>query len=140
MLLLRIKYLFHRLPLICRLGISCAALKLADVRLPLGLAGQGGESGHITIEVEVIHSVHNHEQRATVTINLHGADTYLMQTSNHFGPYVGVGLYVFRNHFLVIDEGECLTKALHLSVEKSLIRCSSERLHTSICPFFSLTM
>ena len=44
----------HPLPLLITAGIGGAALEPGDVGFPFGLPREGGEAGHVSLEVEVI--------------------------------------------------------------------------------------
>ncbi len=53
-------------------GVS--ALEAGDVGFPICLAGQGGETGVVLDEIEVIGGVHDHEDPAFKAVDLHVKD------------------------------------------------------------------
>ena len=50
----RSKYHLHPLPFIVAAGVSGAALEPGDVGFPFALPREGGEAGHVALEVKVI--------------------------------------------------------------------------------------
>ena len=113
---LPLKDALHQLPLVGGAGVGGAALELGDVCFPFGLARESGEACHVALEVEVVGGVHDHEQAAAATVYLHVEDADFALAGNDFGPYVRMHFYIFRNHILVIYEGQCLAISFHLSV------------------------
>ena len=63
--------IFSIRPLLGRSHGRVAALEAGDVGFPLCLAGQGGETGVVHDEVEVIGGVHDHEDPAFKAVDLH---------------------------------------------------------------------
>ena len=84
------KNLFHQMPFACRRQARVGALTLSYIGFPFGLAGQGGQSCHITFPVKVIYCVANHKHMVFKTINLHIKDADLTLAFNDFGPHMGV--------------------------------------------------
>ena len=66
--------IFSIRPLLGRSHGRVAALEAGDVGFPLCLAGQGGETGVVHDEVEVIGGVHDHEDPAFKAVDLHVKD------------------------------------------------------------------
>ena len=62
------------MPLLGRSHGRVAALEAGDVGFPICLAGQGGETGVVLDEVEVICGVHDHEDPAFKAVDLHVKD------------------------------------------------------------------
>ena len=46
-------------------------------------------------------------------IDFHRQDPHFVLARNHLRPYMGMCLNVSSNHFLVINEAQCLTKPFH---------------------------
>ena len=111
--ILRVEYLPHQSPFLSRGGIWVAALELAYVGFPFGLAGKGGEPCHVTVPVEVVHGVHYHEQDAALGVNLHREYAYGVLSGYDFGPDVRMYLYVFLDQFGVVFQCQGLTIAFH---------------------------
>ena len=63
--------IFSIRPLLGRSHGRVAALEAGDVGFPLCLAGQGGETGVVLDEIEVIGGVHDHEDPAFKAVDLH---------------------------------------------------------------------
>ena len=66
--------IFSIRPLLGRSHGRVAALEAGDVGFPICLAGQGGETGVVHDEVEVIGGVHDHEDPAFKAVDLHVKD------------------------------------------------------------------
>lgn len=66
--------IFSIRPLLGRSHERVAALEAGDVGFPLCLTGQGGETGVVLDEVEVICGVHDHEDPAFKAVDLHVKD------------------------------------------------------------------
>ena len=66
--------LLHEVPLLGGGHGGVAALEAGDVGFPLCLAGQGGETGVVLDEIEVICGVHDHEDPAFKAVDLHVKD------------------------------------------------------------------
>ena len=66
--------IFSIRPLLGRSHGRVAALEAGDVGFPICLTGQGGETGVIHDEVEVIGGVHDHEDPAFKAVDLHVKD------------------------------------------------------------------
>ena len=66
--------IFSIRPLLGRSHGRVAALEAGDVGFPLCLTGQGGETGVVLDEVEVICGVHDHEDPAFKAVDLHVKD------------------------------------------------------------------
>lgn len=72
--MIQLEDLFHEVPLLGGGHGGVAALEAGDVGFPLCLAGQGGETGVVLDEVEVICGVHDHEDPAFKAVDLHVKD------------------------------------------------------------------
>ena len=105
----------HELPFVGGTGVGWAALELRDVRFPFGLAGESGESRHVALEVEVVDGVHDHEEAAAAAVYLHIYDADFALAGYYLGPNVRMHFYIFRDHCLVIHEGQRLTVSFHFS-------------------------
>ena len=112
-LLLRVEYLHHQRPFLGRGGSRVAALELAYVGFPFGLAGKGGEPCHVTVPVEVVHGVHYHEQAAALGVDLHREYAYGVLAGYDFGPDARMYLYVFLDQFGVVFQCQGLAIAFH---------------------------
>lgn len=111
--ILRVEYLPHQSPFLGRGGSRVAALELAYVGFPFGLAGKGGEPCHVTVPVEIVHGVHYHEQAAALGVDLHREYAYGVLAGYDFGPDVRMYLYVFLDQFGVVFQCQGLTIAFH---------------------------
>ena len=83
------------MPLLIAPRIGATALKLSYVSFPFGLAREGREACHVTVEIEVIDGVHYHEKITAFAVYLHIEDAYSTLTFNDFGPDVFMDLNVF---------------------------------------------
>lgn len=90
-----------------------AALEAGDVGFPLCLTGQGGETGVVHDEVEVIAGVHDHEDPAFKAVDLHVKDADLADPLLNLGPNVPVSLDVALNHLAVPNQLKCLRITFH---------------------------
>lgn len=73
--MLLIKNPLHELPLLVTAGRSGTALELGHVGFPFGLAGKGGETRHISLPIEGVDDIANHEKGTAVEVDLHVEDT-----------------------------------------------------------------
>lgn len=112
-LLLRVEDLGAELPFLIAAGIGCAALELRDVGFPFGLTRKRCKTRHVALEIEVVTSVHDHEQLTTETVYFHRDDSNLMLTGNDLRPHVAVYLAVLLNQLRVIYKCKCLTITFH---------------------------
>ena len=92
-------------------GVS--ALEAGDVGFPICLAGQGGETGVVLDEIEVIGGVHDHEDPAFKAIDLHVKDADGTDPLLNLRPNVPVSLDVALNHLAVPNQLKCLTISFH---------------------------
>ena len=104
---------FHHLPLLVTAGVGCTPLELGDVRFPLSLTREGGQAFHIALPVKIVHGVANHKETSPLAVDLHIEDAYLPLAIDNLWPYMGVSFHIFRNHFLVINQGQRLTISFH---------------------------
>lgn len=93
--------IFSIRPLLGRSHGRVAALEAGDVGFPLCLAGQGGETGVVLDEIEVIGGVHDHEDPAFKAIDLHVKDADGTDPLLNLRPNVPVSLDVALNHLAV---------------------------------------
>ena len=107
--------LLHEMPLLGGGHGWVAALEAGDVGLPFGLAGQGGETGVVLDEVEVIGGVHDHEDTAFKAVNLHVEDADGADALLNLGPDVAVGVYIVLNHPVITDKVEGLAISFHFA-------------------------
>ena len=105
--------IFSIRPLLGRSHGRVAALEAGDVGFPLCLAGQGGETGVVLDEIEVIGGVHDHEDPAFKAIDLHVKDADGTDTLLNLRPNVPVSLDVALNHLAVPNQLKCLTISFH---------------------------
>ena len=105
--------LLHEMPLLGGGHGWVAALEAGGVGLPFGLAGQGGETGVVLDEVEVIGGVHDHEDPAFKAIDLHVKDADGTDPLLTLGPDVPVSLDVALNHLAVPNQLKCLRITFH---------------------------
>ena len=105
--------IFSIRPLLGRSHGRVAALEAGDVGFPLCLAGQGGETGVVLDEIEVIGGVHDHEDPAFKAIDLHVKDADGTDTLLNLRPNVPVSLNVALNHLAVPNQLKCLTITFH---------------------------
>ena len=105
--------IFSIRPLLGRSHGGVAALEAGDVGFPLCLAGQGGETGVVLDEIEVIGGVHDHEDPAFKAIDLHVKDADGTDTLLNLRPNVPVSLDVALNHLAVPNQLKCLTISFH---------------------------
>ena len=110
---LLLKNTIHQMPFLVAASSGAGALKLADIGFPFGLAGQGGQSGHITDEVEPVDSVHDHEETAAMPVYLHIQDADLTLAFDDLRPHMGMGRHIFGDFFFVVDKLQILTVTLH---------------------------
>ena len=125
--LIRIKNLFHQLPLLVTAGCGGAALELGHIGFPLGLSRQHGQAGHIALEVEVITGVHNHKEGAPGAIDLHLQDAHLVLAGNHFRPHMGMRFAVFLNHRRVVNQREGLAVTFHILLNLILYKATTAK-------------
>ena len=105
--------IFSIRPLMGRSHGRVAALEAGDVGFPLCLAGQGGETGVVHDEVEVIGGVHDHEDPAFKAVDLHAKDADCADPLLNLGPDVPVSLDVALNHLAVPNQLKCLAISIH---------------------------
>ena len=105
--------IFSIRPLLGRSHGRVAALEAGDVGFPLCLAGQGGETGVVLDEIEVIGGVHDHEDPAFKAIDLHVKDADGTDPLLNLRPNVPVSLDVALNHQAVPNQLKCLTISFH---------------------------
>ena len=105
--------IFSIRPLLGRSHGRVAALEAGDVGFPLCLAGQGGETGVVLDEIEVIGGVHDHEDPAFKAIDLHVKDADGTDPLLNLRPNVPVSLNVALNHLAVPNQLKCLTITFH---------------------------
>ena len=105
--------IFSIRPLLGRSHGRVAALEAGDVGFPLCLAGQGGETGVVLDEIEVIGGVHDHEDPAFKAIDLHVKDADGTDPLLNLRPNVPVSLDVALNHLAVPNQLKCLTISFH---------------------------
>ncbi len=92
------------MPLLITPRISLTSLKTRDIGFPFCLTRKGGEAGHILAKIELVHSVHDHEQITTVAIYLHVKNPNLTLTGNNLRPHMSMNLNILTNHLLVINK------------------------------------
>lgn len=112
-LLLRVEDLGAELPFLIAAGIGCAALELRDVGFPFGLTRKRCKTRHVALEIEVVTSVHNHEQLTTEAVYFHRDDSNLVLTGNDLQPHMAVYLAVLLNHLRIIYKCKCLAVTFH---------------------------
>ena len=105
--------IFSIRPLLGRSHGRVAALEAGDVGFPLCLAGQGGETGVVLDEIEVIGGVHDHEDPAFKAIDLHVKDADGTDPLLNLRPNVPVSLDVALNHLAVPNQLKCLRITFH---------------------------
>ena len=105
--------IFSIRPLLGRGHGGVAALEAGDVGFPICLAGQGGETGVVLDEIEVIAGVHDHEDPAFKAVDLHVKDADGTDTLLNLRPNVPVSLNVALNHLAVPNQLKCLTITFH---------------------------
>ena len=105
--------IFSIRPLLGRSHERVAALEAGDVGFPLCLTGQGGETGVVHDEVEVIAGVHDHEDPAFKAVDLHVKDADGTDPLLNLRPNVPVSLNVDLNHLTVPNQLKCLTISFH---------------------------
>lgn len=105
--------LLHEMPLLGGGHGWVEALEAGDVGLPFGLAGQGGETGVVLDEVEVIGGVHDHEDTAFKAVNLHVEDADGADALLNLGPDVAVGVDVILDHLVVAHQLKGLAISFH---------------------------
>ena len=105
--------IFSIRPLLGRGHGGVAALEAGDVGFPICLAGQGGETGVVLDEIEVICGVHDHEDPAFKAVDLHVKDADGTDTLLNLRPNVPVSLNVALNHLAVPNQLKCLTITFH---------------------------
>ena len=105
--------IFSIRPLLGRSHERVAALEAGDVGFPLCLTGQGGETGVVHDEVEVIGGVPDHEDPAFKAVDLHVKDADGTDTLLNLRPNVPVSLNVALNHLAVPNQLKCLTISFH---------------------------
>lgn len=105
--------IFSIRPLLGRGHGGVAALEAGDVGFPICLAGQGGETGVVLDEIEVICGVHDHEDPAFKAVDLHVKDADGTDPLLNLRPNVPVSLNVALNHLAVPNQLKCLTITFH---------------------------
>ena len=105
--------IFSIRPLLGRSHERVAALEAGDVGFPLCLTGQGGETGVVLDEIEVICGVHDHEDPAFKAVDLHVKDADGTDPLLNLRPNVPVSLNVDLNHLTVPNQLKCLTISFH---------------------------
>ena len=105
--------IFSIRPLLGRGHGGVAALEAGDVGFPICLAGQGGETGVVLDEIEVICGVHDHEDPAFKAVDLHVKDADGTDTLLNLRPNVPVSLNVALNHLAVPNQLKCLRITFH---------------------------
>ena len=105
--------IFSIRPLLGRSHGRVAALEAGDIGFPLCLAGQGGETGVVLDEIEVIGGVHDHEDPAFKAVDLHVKDADGTDPLLNLRPNVPVSLDVALNHLAVPNQLKCLTITFH---------------------------
>ena len=103
----------HPLPFLVAAGVGGAALEPGDVGFPFGLPREGGEAGHVALEVEVIDRVHDHEEAAAAAVDLHVQDADLALAYYDFRPHVGVRFDILGDEGFIVHERQGLAVAFH---------------------------
>lgn len=101
------------MPFSRRRQVGVGTLTLRYIGLPLGLARQFRQSGHIAFPIEIIHRITNHKDLCTITIELHINNADFALASHDFGPNMGVHVAIFLDEFGIVNEFQCLTIAFH---------------------------
>ena len=114
MLLPQFKDPLHQLPLPGGGSGWVAALKTGDVGLPFGLARKGGEACVVGHEIEVVDSVHDHEQPVLQAVDLHIQNADFSDSRLDFGPHMRMHRNILIDELRIVSKIEGLAIAFHL--------------------------